>query len=48
MKAVEVTTGVENQAQNLYKKTLGAKVECIVKDFFRGDEAIMIARFEEF
>ena len=48
LKAVEVTTGVENEAQNLYKKTIGAKVECVVKDLFRGDEAIMIARFKYF
>ena len=45
LKLVEVTTGTENKAQNLYKKALGAQVECIIKDLFRGDEAIMIARF---
>jgi GNAT superfamily N-acetyltransferase len=44
LKAVEVTTGTDNKAQNLYKKFLGAEVECIVRDLFRGDEAIMIAR----
>jgi ribosomal protein S18 acetylase RimI-like enzyme len=48
LKAVEVTTGTENQAQNLYKKTLGAEPECVVKNLFRGDEVIMIARFKEF
>ena len=47
LKAVEVTTGVENQAQKLYNKTLGAKAECVVKDLFRGDEVIMIARFKK-
>lgn len=47
LKAVEVTTGTDNKAQNLYKKTLGAKPECVVKDFFRGDEVIMIARFNK-
>ena len=47
LKAVEVTTGCDNLAQGLYKKTLGAKIECTVKDLFRGDEVIMIARFTD-
>lgn len=47
LKAVEITTGTENRAQNLYKKTLGAKAECVIKDLFRGDEVVMIARFED-
>ncbi|MGD0576803.1 MAG: GNAT family N-acetyltransferase [Candidatus Staskawiczbacteria bacterium] len=45
LKAVEVTTGTDNKAQNIYKKTLSAEIECVVKDLFRGDEVIMIARF---
>jgi len=45
LKLVEVTAGSQNQAQNLYKKTLGAKPECIIKDWLRSDEVIMIARF---
>jgi ribosomal protein S18 acetylase RimI-like enzyme len=45
LKAVEVTTGTDNRAQQLYKKALGANPECVIKDFFRGDEVIMIARF---
>jgi len=45
LKAVEVTTGTDNKAQNLYKKTLGAEPECVIKDLFRGDEVIMIVRF---
>ncbi|MCX6718054.1 MAG: GNAT family N-acetyltransferase [Candidatus Staskawiczbacteria bacterium] len=45
LKLVEVTTGSENLAQNLYKKALGAKPECVVKNLFRGDEIIMIARY---
>lgn len=45
LKLVEVTTGVENQAQRLYQKTLNAKPETVLKDFFRGDELIMLARF---
>jgi len=48
LKAVEITTGAENKAQNLYKKMLGAKKECTIKDLFRGDENIMIARFKDF
>lgn len=44
LKLVEMTTGTENKAQRLYKKTLNAKVEAVIKDFFRGDEAIMLAR----
>ncbi len=47
LKLVEITTGTNNKAQNLYKKTLGAKPECAVKDFFRGDEVIMLARFKK-
>lgn len=46
LKLVEVTTGTNNKAQNLYKKILGAKPECVIKNFFRGDETIMIARFK--
>lgn len=45
LKVVEVTTGTDNKAQNLYKKTLGAMPECVIKNLFRGDEVIMIARF---
>ncbi|MFH0739574.1 MAG: GNAT family N-acetyltransferase [bacterium] len=45
LKLVEVTTGL-HQAPHLYEKTLGAKKEAIVKDFFRGDEMILIARFK--
>ena len=45
LKLVEVTTGVENQAKRLYQKTLDAQPEAVIKNFFRGDEVIMIARF---
>ena len=45
LKIVEVTTGTDNQAQRLYQKTLDAQPEAIIKDLFRGDEVIMIARF---
>ena len=45
LKLVEITTGTENQAQRLYKKALGAQAQVVLKDFFRGDELIMLARF---
>ncbi|MEK7103772.1 MAG: GNAT family N-acetyltransferase [Patescibacteria group bacterium] len=45
LKLVEITTGL-HQAPHLYQKTLGAKKEAVVKDFFRGDEMILIARFK--
>lgn len=45
LKMVIVSVRKENPAaQTLYKKTLNARVECIIKDYLRGDEAIMIAR----
>ena len=44
LKLVEATTGTDNKAQELYKKTLGARPECVLKNFFRGDEVIMISR----
>lgn len=45
LKMVLVSVRKENPtAQALYKKTLGAKVECIIKDYLRGDEALMIGR----
>jgi len=47
LKLVEVTTGPHQHAQNLYKKALGAEQECLIKNLFRGDEIIMIARFNE-
>lgn len=48
LKLIEITTGVENKAQQLYKKTIGARTEAVIKDFFREDEAIMIARTKNF
>jgi len=47
LKAVEVTTRTDNMAQHLYKKTLGAEVECVIKNLFQGDEVVMIARFNQ-
>ncbi len=46
LKVVEVTTGTENRAQRLYKKTLGATPEAKITNLFRGDEVIMLARFK--
>jgi GNAT superfamily N-acetyltransferase len=47
LKSVEVSTGVHNGAQKLYKKTLGVEIECTIKDRFREDEVLMIARFSK-
>ena len=47
LKLVKVTTGTENQAQKLYKKTLNAKPVAVIPDFFRGDEVILIARSKD-
>lgn len=44
IKIVLVTTSAENSAQKIYNKVLGAKPECVIKDLFRSDEVIMIAR----
>jgi len=44
LKLVEVTTGVDNPAGKLYEKVLGAKQECLIKDYYDGDERIMRAR----
>lgn len=44
IKLILITTSAENLAQKIYSKVLGAKVECIIKDLFRSDEVIMIAR----
>jgi ribosomal protein S18 acetylase RimI-like enzyme len=45
LKIIEITTGAGNEAQNLYKRALHAKSEYKIKDFFRQDEVLMIARF---
>ena len=44
LKIIEVKTRKDNTAQDFYRKILGAKVECLLKDFYRGDEIVMIAR----
>jgi ribosomal protein S18 acetylase RimI-like enzyme len=44
LKHIIVTTRDDNYAQRLYLETIGAKVECTIKDLFSADEVIMIAR----
>lgn len=44
--AIKVDTATSNDAQQLYRKILGAEVEATLKDFLYGnDEVIMIKRF---
>lgn len=44
LKAIMVTTRTDNHAQNLYEKTLGAKINAVIKDLYSGDEVIMVAK----
>jgi ribosomal protein S18 acetylase RimI-like enzyme len=44
LKHVMVTTRTDNHAQELYRRTLGAEVETILRDLYSGDEVLMIAR----
>lgn len=44
LKHIMVTTRGDNYAQRLYHQTIGAKVECTLKDLYSADEVIMIAR----
>lgn len=44
LKLIEVTTGTSNRAQELYRKVLGARPEAVIKNLFRDDEVIMVAR----
>lgn len=44
IKLVEITTGVTNEVQSLYNKTLGAVEECRKQEFFDEEEVAMIAR----
>jgi len=45
-KLIEILAGIENRVQRLYAKTLGAKPIATILDLYRGDEQIMIARFD--
>ena len=44
IKHIMVTTRADNYAQQLYRETLGAEVECVIKDLYSYDEVVMIAR----
>jgi ribosomal protein S18 acetylase RimI-like enzyme len=41
---IMVTTRADNYAQKLYRKRLGAEVECTITDLYSADEVIMMAR----
>lgn len=46
--AIKVDTAMDNEAQQVYRKVLGAEVEATLKDFLYGnDEVIMLRRFAE-
>ena len=44
LKHILVTTRIDNEAQNLYRHTLGAEVEATLANLYSADEAIMVAR----
>ncbi|TES91865.1 MAG: GNAT family N-acetyltransferase [Desulfobacteraceae bacterium] len=44
LRLIKVTTGINNESARLYEKVLGAKKECVISDFYNGDEQILIAR----
>jgi len=44
LKAVIVTTRADNYAQRLYRDTLGAEVECTIRDLYSADEVVMVSR----
>lgn len=46
LKLVQITTAKTNDAQKLYKKTMGAEICCTKPDFYEDDEVVMIARIE--
>jgi len=46
LKIVLVTTEANNASATLYKRILGARQEGTIRDFYKGDEQIMVARFE--
>ena len=47
IRLIKVDTATSNRAQELYRKTLGAEVETVFKNFLYGeDEAIMFKRFD--
>jgi len=44
LKHIIVTTRSDNYSQRLYRQSIGAEVECTIKDLYSSDEVIMIAR----
>lgn len=44
IKAIEVTTGKTNPSQKLYERILGATTNCILNDFYEGDEILLISK----
>lgn len=44
IKNILVTTRTDNTAQRLYRKTLDAEIEAVIKDLYSSDEVIMVAR----
>ena len=47
IKLIKVTTATTSEAQKFYRKILKAKPVAVIPDFFRSDEAILIARKTE-
>ena len=47
VRLVVIYTSAEHGARSLYEKTLGAKREAVLKDYFRGDEDVLFARFND-
>ena len=45
LQTILITTRSDNQAQLLYKNTLGAEVISIIKDLYSHDEVIMLAHY---
>ena len=43
MKSILISTRIDNEAQNLYKSVLGAKVVATISELYSSDEVLMIA-----
>jgi predicted N-acetyltransferase YhbS len=44
IKHIIVTTRLDNYAQKLYQKTIGAEVEATIRNLYSADEVLMVAR----
>lgn len=44
IKGIMVTTRTDNQAQELYRKVLGAEPQAVIRDLYSADEVILLAR----